>query len=156
MWSFLLRFSAAFVLLAGFTAAFVSPARATLWSSEDKSGLESPWGSSASPGTLQTRGIPLAFAPHLTAAADEPQAEPDRKRHLRRLLKKEVTRAIAREARRIVEEYHREALGTEIEFSSQGQAYVARIEEHYHPPGGEARPWGYHAGASVLVIQTTP
>lgn len=78
-------------------------------------------------------------------------AEPDVKRRLRRVLKKEITRKVALLAREIIHAHHAEAFGTEIPFEADGVEYVARIEEHFHPPGGEARPWGYHPGVSVLV-----
>ncbi len=149
MLPFLVRFFAVGILLASSTMAFVSPAEATMGSLSGTAPMVSE--------TLLARtGISLALAPHLTEVEGEPQAEPDQKRHLRRLLKKEITRSIALESRRIIGEYHQEEFGTEIEFFSAGQPYVARIEQHYHPPGGEARPWGYHAGVSVLVTQTNP
>jgi hypothetical protein len=75
---------------------------------------------------------------------------------LRRLLKREVTRGVALSARRIINEHHDEPFGTEIEFEDEGEIYVARIEEHYHPPGGEAKPWGPHPGVSVFVRRPLP
>ncbi len=74
----------------------------------------------------------------------------------RRLLRKEVTRAVAKQARRIIDAHHRDPFGTEIPFEADGLPYIARIERHYHPPGGEKRPWGYHAGVSVFVERPLP
>ncbi|HSC89349.1 MAG TPA: hypothetical protein VLC09_18830 [Polyangiaceae bacterium] len=76
-------------------------------------------------------------------------------RKLRRLLKREVRPGVAREARRIIDSSAHEPFGTEIPFVVDGREYIARIEEHYHPPGGEARPWGKHPGVSVLVAWST-
>jgi hypothetical protein len=69
----------------------------------------------------------------------------------RRLPQRDVTRAIARAARRIIDAHGREPFGTEIPFEADGRVYIARIERHYHPPGGEKRPWGPHPGVSVFV-----
>ncbi len=33
--------------------------------------------------------------------------------------------------------------------------YATWIEQHYHPPGGAAKPWGYHHGVTILA-QSTP
>jgi hypothetical protein len=97
--------------------------------------------------------VSVAFAPHASDLAHEVHAEPEKERRVRRLLKKEITRDIALQARRIVDQYHHEEFGTEIAFTSGDLSLVARIEQHYHPPGGEARPWGYHPGVSVLVVE---
>ena len=35
--------------------------------------------------------------------------------------------------------------------ASNGQTYATWIEQHYHPPGGDAQPWGYHHGVTVLA-----
>ncbi len=72
---------------------------------------------------------------------------------LRRLRQQEITRAVVLEARRIIHEHHDEPFGTEIPFTADDLPYVARIERHYHPPGGEKRPWGYHPGVSVFVAR---
>jgi hypothetical protein len=73
---------------------------------------------------------------------------------LRRLLKREVSRAIAKHARRIIDAYAGEPFGTEIPFEVEGKTYVARFEEHYHEPGGQLRPWGPHPGVSVFVAKS--
>ncbi len=70
---------------------------------------------------------------------------------LMRLLQADVNRAIVLEARRIISEHHLDPFGTEIPFEADGKRYVAVIERHYHPPGGEAKPWGYHPGVSVFL-----
>jgi peptidoglycan hydrolase-like protein with peptidoglycan-binding domain len=71
---------------------------------------------------------------------------------LRRLRDAEVTPAITAEAVRILRAYRDQAIGFEVPFTAGGKAYVARIELHYHPPGGPARPWGPHKGVSVFAL----
>lgn len=43
--------------------------------------------------------------------------------------------------------------GTDIPFEMDGKSYVGRIERHYHPPGGELRPWGEHPGCSLFIVE---
>lgn len=80
--------------------------------------------------------------------APEPTAPP---RALQRLPQRQVTTAVAKQARRIIQAHGKDPFGTEIPFEAGGKSYVARIEQHYHPPGGEKRPWGPHPGVSVFV-----
>ena len=35
--------------------------------------------------------------------------------------------------------------------ASNGQTYATWIEQHYHAPGGAAKPWGLHHGVTVLA-----
>ncbi len=35
--------------------------------------------------------------------------------------------------------------------ASDGKTYATWIEQHYHPPGGDTRPWGYHHGVTLLA-----
>ena len=37
--------------------------------------------------------------------------------------------------------------------ASNGKTYATWIEQHYHPPGGAAQPWGLHHGVTVLAQQ---
>lgn len=32
-----------------------------------------------------------------------------------------------------------------------GRTYATWIEQHFHPPGGAAQPWGYHHGVTLLT-----
>ncbi len=73
-------------------------------------------------------------------------------RTLRRLTNSEVTPAISAEAKRIIKQHHQAAFGTEFPFDADGKPFVARIEEHYHPPGGPIKPWGHHPGVSVFAL----
>ncbi len=44
------------------------------------------------------------------------------------------------------------AYGTLSPFvASNGKTYATWIEQHYHPPGGTARPWGLHHGVTLLT-----
>jgi len=35
--------------------------------------------------------------------------------------------------------------------ASDGKTYATWIEQHYHPPGGPAQPWGLHHGVTILA-----
>jgi hypothetical protein len=35
--------------------------------------------------------------------------------------------------------------------ASDGKKYATWIEQHFHPPGGAAQPWGLHHGVTVLA-----
>jgi hypothetical protein len=37
---------------------------------------------------------------------------------------------------------------------SDGRTYATWIEQHYHEPGGTAKPWGLHHGVTLLVRST--
>jgi peptidoglycan L-alanyl-D-glutamate endopeptidase CwlK len=71
---------------------------------------------------------------------------------LRRLSNSEVTPEISKQARTIINEHHRDAFGTQVPFKADGRDYIARIEEHFHPPGGPIKPWGHHPGVSVFAV----
>jgi len=72
-------------------------------------------------------------------------------RSLRRLTNSELTPALIAQARKILGAHHADPYGTEIPFEIDEVHYVARIEEHYHPPGGPRKPWGYHPGVSLFL-----
>lgn len=40
-------------------------------------------------------------------------------------------------------------MGTEVPFELEGRRYMARLEPHYHPPGYQGGPNGWHKGVSV-------
>lgn len=44
--------------------------------------------------------------------------------------------------------------GTEIPFEVDGQRYLARLERHYHPPGYQGGPNGWHKGVTVYRATT--
>jgi hypothetical protein len=48
----------------------------------------------------------------------------------------------------------KEPLGSEFPFDDAGKQIIARLEQHYHEPGGPARPWGYHTGVSLFGART--
>ena len=35
--------------------------------------------------------------------------------------------------------------------ASDGNTYATWIEQHYHPPEGPVKPWGYHHGVTLLA-----
>lgn len=72
---------------------------------------------------------------------------------LRRMKQSEVTPAITQKAIELRKQYARVSnYGLEIPFESGGKQYVARIEKHFHEPGGPLKPWGEHPGVSVLAV----
>ena len=43
-------------------------------------------------------------------------------------------------------------MGTIIQAYVGGQSVVARLECHYHPPGGAVKPWGPHKGCTIYWL----
>lgn len=41
--------------------------------------------------------------------------------------------------------------GTFAPFTSGGKTYATWIEQHFHEPGGAAKPWGLHHGVTLLT-----
>jgi hypothetical protein len=41
--------------------------------------------------------------------------------------------------------------GTLAPFTSGGKTYATWIEQHFHEPGGAAKPWGLHHGVTLLT-----
>ena len=70
----------------------------------------------------------------------------------RRLLRRETTREHGIQARKILDSTRDQSYGHEVVFEVDGHSYMARIERHYHEPGGEARPWGWHRGISLFAV----
>lgn len=106
----------------------------------------------AAPAPAPKPALPEAPAMQASdATAKKPAPKPVHEK-LRRLRPSEVTVAITKEARRIIDANYTKPFGTEIPFQIGGKHYVGRIERHYHPPGGKLHPWGYHHGCSVFVV----
>ena len=40
-------------------------------------------------------------------------------------------------------------MGTIVQANVAGQSVIARLECHYHPPGGAVKPWGPHKGCTI-------
>jgi putative peptidoglycan binding protein len=74
---------------------------------------------------------------------------------LRRLRDADVTPALTLEAKRLLALHRHEPYGSEYPFDVEGCRYVARLEQHYHEPGGPLRPWGYHPGISLFILVVT-
>lgn len=69
----------------------------------------------------------------------------------RRVRDDEVTAELSGEAKGMLKLHWSEPYGSEHPFELSGRRYIACIEQHYHPPGGPMRPWGYHPGVSLFV-----
>jgi hypothetical protein len=112
---------------------------------------------SAAPATVAAAPVSTAksAAPATDAAAPALATTSEPVRTLRRLRGSEVNPALVAKAAEIVHLHHHEAFGTEIPFSIDGRDYVGRIERHYHPEGGPARPWGYHPGCSLFAVESS-
>jgi peptidoglycan L-alanyl-D-glutamate endopeptidase CwlK len=61
-----------------------------------------------------------------------------------------VTPDIGRQAQAILNAHRTEPWGTQFKVVSAGNEYIARLERHYHEPGGALKPWGVHTGVSIL------
>ena len=71
---------------------------------------------------------------------------------LKRLVASEVTAAVRAAAKAALNELYPKGLGAEKSLVIEGKAYVARIERHYHEPGGPLKPWGNHLGISMFKV----
>ena len=69
----------------------------------------------------------------------------------RRMREAEVTAFAREQAKAVRDEHWREPLGSEFPFLDGDRPIIARLEQHYHEPGGPMRPWGYHTGVSLFV-----
>jgi hypothetical protein len=76
---------------------------------------------------------------------------------LQRLRDSEVTPEMAAFAIRQRDAVARwENLGKEYPAIFDDVTIVARVERHFHPPGGPLRPWGPHPGISLLRVVQGP
>jgi peptidoglycan L-alanyl-D-glutamate endopeptidase CwlK len=63
----------------------------------------------------------------------------------------EVTEELGKLAKTALAELYPKDIGATLQLrTSDGRTYIARLERHYHPPGGALRPWGPHKGISIL------
>lgn len=81
----------------------------------------------------------------------------------RRIADSEVTTDLANQAKSILTKHLASfpgcrppdlsacGVGSQYPFTSGGASFVAKIERHYHPPGGAAKPWGDHPGVSLFT-----
>ena len=106
-------------------------------------------GACAIAGCSRERSEPVIQAgPPIPGIAAKSEDE-GREKELRPVDSDEVTPAIERRASEILSEHAHDPLGTEVPFEIEGRSYVAKIEQHYHEPGGPRRPWGHHRGVTV-------
>jgi len=66
----------------------------------------------------------------------------------RRVRGDEVTAELSSAAQSVLASHGGAPFGTVVPIDDE---YAGLIEEHYHPPGGAARPWGFHHGVSLIV-----
>lgn len=97
--------------------------------------------------------VPSPAAP-VALVPPEPASSASALPQWRRLLRREVTPGVVASANSIIRSHH--TIGEEVPFAVAGRTYLARIEEHYHPPGGDKFPWGPHPGVSVFVAGSGP
>lgn len=71
-----------------------------------------------------------------------------------RLRESESTPALRDVASEILK--RRYPIGTRVPFSIGKNRYMAVIEEHYHPVGGDRKPWGKHPGVSLFYESNEP
>ena len=106
--------------------------------------------------------VSAASVSHTGAKPATPRAESDAVQAnatpetvtLRRLRAGELNPALVKQARVIILENYRQPFGTEIPFEVDGKHYVGRIEKHFHPIGGPAKPWGWHHGCSLFAVES--
>lgn len=70
---------------------------------------------------------------------------------LRRMQPRELSRGMLEVAAKIVRKHYAKPVGTQIEVEVDGKRVIARIERHFHPEGGAAKPWGVHPGVSLFA-----
>ncbi len=99
------------------------------------------------------RGVLRAPGATMVAAETKQETPAPKKRVVRRIKGSEMTVAVVKMARKIINEHYKKPHGFEVEFEIDGKNYLGRIEPHYHPPGGELRPWGHHSGCSLYVVE---
>ena len=75
---------------------------------------------------------------------------------LKRLTNADLTPAIVAAAVAALKELYPKDFGAEKEVEIDGHEYVARLERHYHPPGGGLKPWGAHKGISMFEVVEPP
>ena len=95
---------------------------------------------------------PNPTTPEAASDASEDTSVPETAT-LRRLRARELNRALVKQARVIILEHYKKPFGTEIPFEVDGKRYVGRIEKHFHPVGGPAKPWGWHHGCSLFAVE---
>ena len=86
-------------------------------------------------------------------SAEQAETTAPSKRVVRRIKGSEMSVAVVKKARSIINEHYKKPFGFEVEFEIDGKRFVGRIEPHYHPPGGALRPWGHHHGCSLYVVE---
>jgi peptidoglycan hydrolase-like protein with peptidoglycan-binding domain len=68
----------------------------------------------------------------------------------------EVTPALTTEAKRLLALHHAAPYGSEYPFTLDGSSHLARLEQHYHEPGGPLKPWGYLSPGHLALRRGRP
>ncbi|MGC4093020.1 MAG: hypothetical protein QM756_35060 [Polyangiaceae bacterium] len=71
---------------------------------------------------------------------------------LRRVKQVELTDELIELSANVIKRHYADRVGSEVALECRGTRYVARIERHYHPEGGDIKPWGFHPGVSLFVV----
>lgn len=100
---------------------------------------------------VETRPVaPVAVSPAATAESTTTPSKAVAPK-LRRLRENELSPALLKAAADVVRRHHQSRIGTEVALDIDGKQVIARLERHFHPEGGELKPWGYHLGVSLLT-----
>ncbi len=70
----------------------------------------------------------------------------------RRMTNKDLNPKLIKKSSKVLRSSLDKPFGSKIPFEMDGKHYEARIEHHYHEPGGKARPWGWHRGISLFKM----
>lgn len=128
----------------------VAPGVATVHAHSDGAGVAEERVAAALPAAIAVETRQAASEQADAAEGVEPAVQA--KRHLRRVRHEELTSELMTASAELLKQHHTDRLGSEIELGVSGRRYVARIERHFHPEGGNAKPWGYHPGVSLFVV----
>jgi hypothetical protein len=85
----------------------------------------------------------------LPSLAAEPAEQPTRERVFGAPLRGAVTKSIIDAATQLLDY----PMGSEFIIELNGTAYGFRLEPHYHPPGYEGGPIGWHKGVTVYETE---
>jgi len=96
----------------------------------------------------RAEALPVHTGPVMATAPSD--VAPQTAIKLRRMRKAEISPAMLGVAAQVIKQHYTKPAGTQIPVDVDGQHLVARIEVHYHPEGGPAKPWGYHHGVSLF------
>lgn len=109
--------------------------------------------SPASPG-FAPRAVPqlLIELPAVPTEVEAPEAATEPvATELRRVRNEELNPGLIAKAVDVQSRLRMLDYGAEESFEMDGMVYVGRLERHYHTPGGDLKPWGWHKGTSLYL-----